>query len=66
MKTRWEYLVMVIDFDIVIEINGESISTQKINAYKKIAELGQDGWELVGLSHYSGMRNVTLVFKRSI
>jgi hypothetical protein len=63
---KWEYFAMVMDFDIVVEINGEGIEAQKINAYKKITELGQDCWELVGLTQYAGMRNVMLVFKRPI
>ena len=66
MSMKWEYVTLVVDFDVVQEINGESVSHLKINFYKKMAELGQESWELVSVSHYGGMKNILMAFKRPI
>lgn len=63
--TKWEYCYIVVDFSVVVEINGQE-DTRKTTAYSKISELGQDGWEMVNVTHYAGARSLAIFFKRPL
>ena len=64
---KWEYLYVVAYEDNVQRINDEKPVRDTSKLPNFLQEVGQDGWELVGLTPYSdGASRCRLIFKRPL
>lgn len=57
MSTRWSYQVS----EIKVQMFGRSV-TERVQ--EELTKLGQQGWELVSMSHAEAMDAVRLVLKK--
>ena len=68
--TKWEYLVVRTQGGVVMMANGQElgkiVSNQPVGEmlYEYLNEVGEDGWEVVGMAEARG--GVELVLKRSL
>ena len=68
--TKWEYLVVRTYGGVVMMANGQElgkiVSNQPVGEmlYEYLNEVGEDGWEVVGMAEARG--GVELVLKRSL